>query len=395
MLVYNPFSEEVMADPYPVYRRLRDESPVYRLPNYPCWALSRFEDVWNASMDAQSFSVAGGTTPSQLLTKAQPVTPMINNMDPPAHTALRAQLRPFFAPARVRELEPEIRALFSGALDELMERGGGDLVGDFATRVATKIALIVSGIPIEDGEMLYQLVKRFFSHEEGVDGMSPDGIKAMMEMFEYFGALAARRRVEGTSRAHPLDVLIDFEQNGRRFDDAEIASHMSLFLIGGSETFPKVFANLARRLYEHPSQRAAVAADPSLAPDAMIEALRYDMPTQFLGRTVVRDVELHGEKLRAGDVVLFLYASANRDPREFRDPDTFDIARRAPRILSFGHGTHACLGIHTAKAEGRIALEELLKRDPEYEIDLANAERWRTEFVQGFSRLPVRLGRRA
>jgi cytochrome P450 len=118
------------------------------------------------------------------------------------------------------------------------------------------------------------------------------------------------------------------------------------------------------------------------------------MPTQFLGRTVVRDVELHGEKLRAGEVVLFLYASANRDPREFPDPDTFDIARRPPRILSFGHGTHACLGIHTAKAEGRIALEELLRRDPEYEIDLAGAQRLRTEFVQGFSHLPVRLGRR-
>jgi len=395
MLAYNPFSEEVMADPHPIYRRLRDEAPVYRLANYPCWALSRFEDVWNASLDARSFSVAGGTTPSQLLTKAQPVTPMINSMDPPAHTAMRSQLRPFFAPARIRELEPKIRALFSAALDELSEKGGGDLVGEFATRVATKVALIVSGIPLEDGETLYRLVQRFFSHEEGVDGMSPDGIKAWMEMFEYFGALAARRRAEGTSGAHPLDVLIDFEQDGRRLEDPVIASHMSLFLIGGSETFPKVFANLARRLFEHPNQRAAVAADPGLAPDAMIEALRYDMPTQFLGRTVVRDVELHGEKLRVGDVVLFLYASANRDPREFRDPDTFDIARRPPRILSFGHGTHACLGIHVAKAEGRIALEELLRRDREYDIDLAGAERLRTEFVQGFARLPIRIRRKA
>ncbi len=391
MVAYNPFSEAVMADPHPIYRRLRDEAPVYRLANYPCWALSRFEDVWNASLDAKSFSVAQGTTPSQLLTKAQPVTPMINNMDPPAHTALRAQLRPFFAPARIRELEPTIRELFSEALDELVLKGGGDLVGEFGTRVALEVASIVSGIPLEDGEMLYRLVQRFFGHEEGVDGMSPDGIEAMMEMIEYFRALAARRRAQGTQRAHPLDVLIDFEQDGRKLEDPVIASHMSLLLIGGSETFPKVFANLARRLCEHPSQRAAVAADPSLAPDAMIEALRYDMPTQFLGRTVVRDVELHGEKLRAGESVLFLYASANRDPREFPDPDTFDIARRPPRILSFGHGTHACLGIHTAKAEGRIALEELLRRDPEYQIDLAGAERLRTEFVQGFARLPVRL----
>ena len=391
MVAYNPFSEEVMADPHPVYRRLRDEAPVYRLASHDCWALSRFEDVWNASLDAKSFSVKNGTTPSQLLTRVQPVTPMLNNMDPPDHTVLRARLRPFFAPARIRELEPRIRSLFSAALDELGAKGGGDLVGEFGTRVATKVASTVAGIPVEDGEMLYRLVQRFFAHEEGVDGMSPDGIKAMMEMFEYFAALVRKRRAEGTSTAHPLDVLIELELNGRRLDDQEIASHMSLLLIGGSETFPKVFANLARRLAEHPGQRAAVAADPSLAPDAMIEALRYDMPTQFLGRTVVRDVELHGEKLRAGETVLFLYASANRDPREFRDPDTFDIARRPPRILSFGHGTHACLGIHTAKAEGRIALEELLRRDPEYEIDFAGAERLHTEFVQGFARLPIRL----
>jgi len=391
MVAYNPFSEEVMADPFPIYRRLRDEAPVYRLANYPCWALSRFEDVWNASLDAQSFSVAGGTTPSQLLTKAQAVSPMLNSLDPPAHTAIRSRIRPFFAPARIRELEPTIRKLFSDALDEMMEKGGGDLVGDFGTRVALKVASIVSGIPLEDGEMLYRLVQRFFSHEEGVDGMSPDGLKAQTEMFEYFTSLTARRRAQGTSSASPLDVLIELEQDGRKLDDFVIASNMTLFLIGGSETFPKVFANLARRLSEHPSQRAAVAADPTLAPDAMIEALRFDMPTQFLGRTVVRDVELHGEKLRSGEVVLFLYASANRDPREFTDPDVFDIARRPPRILSFGHGTHACLGIHTAKAEGRIALEELLRRDPEYEIDMAGAERWRTEFVQGFSRLPVRL----
>jgi hypothetical protein len=200
-----------------------------------------------------------------------------------------------------------------------------------------------------------------------------------------------KRRAEGTAGAHPLDALIEFEQDGRRLDDAEIASHMSLLLIGGSETFPKVFANLARRLAEHPDQRARVTADLSLAPDAVVEALRYDMPTQLLGRSISRDVELHGEKLRAGEVIFFLYASANRDEREFDDPDTFDIARRPRRILSFGHGTHACLGQHVAKAEARIALEELLARAPEYAVDLAGAVRLRTEFVQGFSRLPVRF----
>ena len=393
MVDYNPFSAEIMENPYPIYRQLRTEAPVYRLADYPCWALSRFEDVWNASMDAKSYSVALGTTPAQQLTKVQPVTPMINNLDPPDHTRLRSQFRPFFAPARIRDLDPTIRALFASALDELVERGGGDLVGEFGTRVATKIASIVAGIPLEDGEMLYELVKRFFGREEGVDGMTQDGIAAMMEMFEYFGELARKRRAVGTHGADPLDILIDFEQEGRPFSDEEIASHMSMLLIGGSETFPKVFANLARRLAEYPDQRAKVAADPSLAPDAFTEGLRYDMPTQFLGRTLIRDVEIRGEKLREGESVIFLYASANRDEAEFDDPDRFDIERRPPRILSFGHGTHACLGIHVAKAEGRIALEELLARDAEYEIDLDGAERLRTEFVQGFASLPIRLSR--
>ncbi|MGI9590998.1 MAG: hypothetical protein ACR2P8_06490, partial [Myxococcota bacterium] len=165
MVDYNPFSEEVMADPFPVYRQLREEAPVYRLRDYPCWALSRFEDVWNASMDAKSFTVSQGTTPSQLLTKIQPVTPMINNLDPPAHTALRAKFRPFFGPARVRALEPTIRELFCNALDRLQETGGGDLVGDMGTRVATHVASMVSGIPTEDAEMLYGLVQRFMGRE--------------------------------------------------------------------------------------------------------------------------------------------------------------------------------------------------------------------------------------
>jgi cytochrome P450 len=389
MVEYSPFSDAVMTDPHPVYRRLRAESPVHYVEEYDCWALARFEDVWNASMDAKSYSVARGTTPSQVLTRVQPVTPMLNVMDPPQHGVLRAALRPHFAPARLRALEPAIRAQFAEALDELARRGGGDLVGDFGTRVATHVACLVAGIPSEDGPALYRLVQRFFAHEEGIDGISPDGMAAMGEMLEYFAAAADRRRREGTAGAHPLDALIDVEIDGRRFEDAEIASHMSLLLIGGSETFPKVFANAVRRLWEHPDQRAAVAADPDLAPHAFTEALRYDMPTQFLCRTLLRDVELRGQKLREGEAALFLYASANRDEREFDEPDRFDVARRPPRILGFGHGTHACLGIHVARAEGRIALEELLLRAPKYEVDLERAERLRTEFVQGFASLPV------
>jgi cytochrome P450 len=391
LVEYNPFSDEVMTNPHPVYRRLRDEAPAYYLADYDCWALSRFEDIWNALTDTKSYSVAKGTAPPQLMTKVQPVTPMIATMDPPAHTRLRSALRPFFGPARVKQIEPQLRTIVGEALDRVRERGRGDLVWDVGMRVATGVASLVAGFPREDGDMLYGLVQRFMGRQQGVDGMTEDGLAAMGEMGAYFAELAGRRRDAGTRGEHPLDLLIDFDGGQGRLDDAAIASHMIMLLVGGTDTFPKVFANLAVRLFSNPDQRAAVVADPALAPDAFHEALRIDMPTQLLGRTLLRPVEFHGQTLRAGQGVVFLYASANRDEREFDEPERFDLRRRPPRMLGFGHGTHACLGIHVARAEGRIALTELLARSPEYELELAAAERHRTEFVQGYASLPVRL----
>ncbi len=391
MVEYSPFSPEVMTDPHPIYRRLRDEAPAYPLADYDAWALSRFEDIWKALMDTKSYSVAQGTAPPQILTRVQPVTPMIATMDPPDHTRLRGALRPFFAPARAKALEPELRAIAGAALDDVRERGAGDLVWDVGMRMATQVASLVAGFPREDGDMLYDLVQRFMGRVEGVDGMTDDGLAAMGEMGAYFAELAAQRRAAGTCGEHPLDMLLEFDTGAGGLDDAAIASHMIMLLVGGTDTFPKVFANLAVRLFEHPDQRAAVAADPGLAPDAFLEGLRIDMPTQILGRTLLRPVEFHGETFREGQVVVFLYASANRDEREFDAPDIFDLRRRPPRTLGFGHGTHSCLGLHIAKAEGRIALEELLARAPEYGLDLARAERHRTEFVQGYATLPIQL----
>lgn len=392
MLEYNPFSDEVMTDPQPIYRRLRDEAPAYYLADYDCWALSRFGDIWSALTDTKSYSVAKGTAPPQIMTHVQPVTPMIATMDPPSHTRLRRELRPFFGPAKVKQLEPEFRRIVGAALDDIRERGEGDLVWDLGMRVATQIASLVTGFPREDGDMLYDLVQRFMGREAGVDGMTDDGLAAMGEMGAYFAELAGKRRSAGARGEHPLDMLIDFDTGEGLLDEAAIASHMIMLLVGGTDTFPKVFANLAVRLFEHPDQRAAVVADPELALDAFNEGVRFDMPTQLLGRTLLRPVEFHGETFRPGQTVVFLYASANRDEREFEQPDVFDIRRRPPRMLGFGHGTHACLGIHIAKAEGRIALEELLARSPEYTLDLARAQRHRTEFVQGYATLPVRLG---
>ena len=389
MLDYDPFAEDVRRDPLPFYRRLRDEAPAYYLPKYDAWALSRFQDIWDASFDAASYSAAKGTTPAQVLTKDQPVTPMLNTMDPPAHTRLRAAIRECFLPKHVKQLEPAVRSMFEGLVDGVLERGRCDVVQDLGGPLSVRVACLAIGIPLADAPSLNGLVTRFFHHDPATGGMTADGLAALQELTDYCLAAIRERRRRPQPGPEALNALAAFESEGRRFTDEEAASHATMLVIGGSETFPKTLANGVLRLFEHPDQRARLAAGPAGIPAAYDEIVRYDMPTRFLCRTLVRDVALHGQVMREGQGVMLLYPSANRDEREFRDPDAFDVARRPPRILSFGAGTHACLGTHVARLEGRVTLDTLLARMPEYAVDLAGAKRLRTEFVQGFAELPI------
>jgi cytochrome P450 len=392
MVKYSPFLPEVMRDPHPIYRQLRREAPVYHLEEYDAWVLSKFEDIWTASMDNRHYSAAKGTTASHLLTKVQPVTPMINMMDPPQHTQLRSALRNHFTPAVVKELEPVVRDIAVKNLDAALERGQLDVMADLASQVSVTVACLIVGIPLEDAPLMNDLVWRFFAREPGIQGMTPDGLAAMNEMFAYFTKISQERRRSG-DRDDVVNLLNNIEIDGRKLDDASIASHISMLIIGGSETLPKVFASAVQRLGEYPAQRAELAKDLSLVPNAFQEVLRYDMPTQFLCRTVVQEHQIRGQKLRPGQPILFLYPSANRDEDEFENPDVFDVHREIPRLLSFGHGTHLCLGIHAAKLEGRVLLEELLRRIPEYEVDPARSERLVTDFVQGWAKLAIRFPR--
>ena len=188
-----------------------------------------------------------------------------------------------------------------------------------------------------------------------------------------------------------LATLHAFEADGRRLADDEVASHLSLFLIGVTDTLPNAFANAIVRLYDHPEQRAQVAADPALVLDAFNEALRIDAPTQYMCRLLLEDVEIRGEKMPAESPVLLLYAAANRDVREFGDPDVFRLDRRPSRFLGFSHGTHGCIGLHVARTEARIGIEEILARNPEYEVFRDRAEPYQNEFVKGLAKLPIRL----
>jgi hypothetical protein len=389
MVVYDPFAEEVLADPYPFYKQLRDEAPAYYLEKYDCWALSRFQDVWEVSSDTEHFTATKGTSSAQVLTKDQPVTPMLNSMDPPAHSKLRAVVRQCFLPKYLRDAEPAIRGLFESLLAPQLERGGCDIVGDVAARLSVKVACMAIGLPTADGEYLHRLVQRFFQHDPEEHGISPDGWAAMQEMTDYCLERVRDERRAPSGGPQALPRLCAFEDEGRKLSDDEAASHLTLLVVGGSETFPKTLANGLVRLWQYKDQRAQLIRDPSGIPDAYNEILRYDMPTQFLGRTVTKPIEKHGQKLLQGQGVIMLYASANRDEREFADPDVFDITRKPTRIASFGAGQHACLGTHVARLEGKICLETILARVPNYEVDLAKATRFHTEFVQGYASLPI------
>ncbi len=388
MLEYDPFSVEVMHDAMPIYKLLRDEAPAYYSEKWNFWALSRFQDIWTASGDTKHFTAAKGTTSAHLLTKVQPVTPMINLMDPPQHSQMRSTFRPYFSAPEVAGLEPMIREMAASSLSAARDKGRIDAMAELSSPIAVTVACKVNGLPVEDGPILNDLVWRFFKREEGHEGMTEDGLAAFGEMDVYFKEQIARRRA-AKPQHDVLGTLLSIEIDGQKLTDDAISSHLSMLIIGGAETFPKTFANALRRLAEHPDQRAECVRDRSLIPDAFNEALRYDMPTQFLCREVTKEVEFHGQTLKPGQAVLFLYPSGNHDEREFQNPDVFDIHRRPPRILSFGYGPHSCLGINVARLEARVCLEETLEAIPNYQPDLENAERLVTDFVQGYAKFPL------
>ncbi len=389
--LYDPFSEAVFDDPYPIYRRLRDEAPLLHLDEYDCWFVSRFEDVWSLEADQRNLTSKHGTTSTHLVTKQTPTSPNLSCLDPPDHDPVRAFLGPPFKPGAVRALEPRVRELAREAIDAVRERGEACAVADLGGRLSSRVVCTLLGLPLEDADQILRWVNGYFEREPGRRGSTERGIEAAKELAMYLFRVSKEARSRGAPEGSVLHRLHTQELAGERCDDMRVAVHLNMLVIGGTETFPKVFSAALSRLAANPDQRAACVADPSRIPDAFHETLRIDMPTQMLGRTVARDFEMRGHRLRAGSGVLFLWGSANRDEREFDDPDRFDVGRRAPRILSFGHGQHRCLGAHVAQLEGRVLLEELLRDMPEYEVDEPRALRLRSEFFRGYAALPIRF----
>jgi len=293
-------------------------------------------------------------------------------------------------PRAARALEASTRALAAELLDAALPRGELDVIHDLAMRVSVRVACRILGIPLEDADLLAGNVNATFHRDPGARGQTATGQAAGSLLRDYLSKWVDERRVRPRGDGI-LERLLAFEVDGRPLPDEDLLSNLTLLVVGGTETLPKVFAGCVDQLARSPEQRARVAADPELVPDAFWEALRVEMPTQMLGRTLREEVVLHGERLRPGQKAMFLWACANRDDREFARADRFDVRRRAPRILSFGHATHRCLGHNVARMEGRVLLEELLARVPEYEVVEERALRLRSEFFRGFAALPIRF----
>jgi cytochrome P450 len=382
-----------MRDPWPFYARLRREAPVFYLEKYDTWFLSRFEDIWQINTNFKALSSQHGTTPGQLLTKDTAVNKSLASMDAPRHSLHRALISPTFKPGRVKKLEADVREFARTTLRAAMEKGDEfDLLQDYAALIAIRTVCLIGGLPAENLDTMLGWVNGVFERDPGHRGTTEAGMQGMRDMYIHFleHVKQQREKPEGTQGLLHLLLTTDLEGG---LSDLDIVHYLTLLLIGGTDTFPKSLTNTVYQLEQQPETKAEVRANPELITEAFHETIRFNTPTQMLGRTLAQDVEMHGQTLRAGQQVMFLFASANRDDREFENPDVYDLHRRPPRILAFGCGPHLCLGMHVARLEARIALEEFFGAVSDYEVQTDRAEWLRTEFVRGFTSLPVKYQR--
>jgi cytochrome P450 len=402
---YDPFSVEVMTDPYPVYRELRAGGPVVALPEYDAFALTRFDDVWRVLTDRDRFSIFEGPVfhreallrhhdgpPDPAVAKPVPTFSML---DPPVHTQLRQAMLGPFRPRAVAPMEDTVRRFARERLDVLAGRDEFDVRHDYASPVAAQVAALQLGFPVEDAELLVGWVNAFVERDPDVPGISAAGQAAHVELHEYLVDLVAERRATRAGSPRDMqpdliDELCDHAGPHGSLDDAEIATQLATLFIGGSETLPKTVAGGLHELWRAPEQRAALVDDLDAVAGAFEEMLRHQLPLQFVGRTLTVDTEIAGVPMRAGQRVVLLLICANRDEREFDDPERFDAGRAIDRHLGFGHGVHVCIGAHVARLEGVVLVQELLARFPDYEVVDTGLAREVSEFHVGWARMPIR-----
>lgn len=387
---YDPTSWEIQENPYPVYRWLRDEAPVYCNEQMGFWALSRFEDVWDATLDWQTFT----STHGQTLEEVKSPLPIMISMDPPQHTRVRALVAKAFTPRRVAEIEPAVRELTRERLAGLEPGMQIDLFEQLASSMPMDVISTMLGVPAEQRDHVRHLTNQMMHREPGELEVSERTVQIGTELIAIFSDLIAARRREPEDDL--ISALIGATLDGEdgkptSLTDEELLGFCLLLGSAGHETTARLICNSAVTLARHPDQRRELAASPQLLPGAVDEFLRYDPPSQVQGRWSTRPVELHGVTIPADRRVLLLTGAAQRDPRQYDDPDRFDIHRKLDRQLSFGYGQHLCLGKSLARQECRVAFEEILARFPDYEVDEDNLVWAHNNNVRGYAKVPMRL----
>ncbi|MGE2712499.1 cytochrome P450 [Mycolicibacterium litorale] len=387
-MYYDPYDYAIDDDPYPVWRRMREEAPLYYNDKYGFYALSRYADVAHALPDWETYRSGRGTTADILFNNIEVPPGILLFEDPPLHDVHRRLLSRVFTPRRMLAVEDLVRGFCSRALDPLMSGDGFDFVADLGAIMPMRTIGYLLGIPEEGQQQIRDRTDRNIAVSDTAGDVSATVFAESLALFaEYIEWRAS----------HPSDDLMTELLNAeieepdgtrRTLERTEVLAYTAMIAGAGGETTARLIGFMGELLGVHPAQRHELAADPSLIPSAVEETLRYEPPSPVQARYVARDVELYGHTVSEGSFMLLLNGSANRDDARFTNPDRFDIHRRGGH-LSFGQGLHFCLGSALARLEARVAFEEVFKRWSDWEVDYANAERARTSSVRGWARLPV------
>lgn len=395
--MFDPYGREYVENPFPVYAKMRDEAPVYRSEQYGFWAISRYEDVYKAHRDAKTFCSSGGVT----IEGVEVGQPLLILKDQPEHGVAKGFVTKLFSRARMEAMDIFIRnrviELLEGLYEQYGPDGEFDMVSQFSVLLPLDVISELLAIPQEHRQTVHHLANTILARG-GPEQMQQAAL-ASMEINKLLVGLAADRRAN--PRDDVISMLIAEEQqdadgNTLQMSDMEIGVRFMEMAMAGHETVAKAIPNGAIAFNKFPDQWQKLVDDISLAEKAIHEVLRYDPPSHLQGRTTTCDVELHGVTIPKGDRVMLLTGAAVRDPRQFDEPDTFDITRDTdPRSIYFGFGVHKCLGIHLAQRELTIVYEELSRRFPNMSVDPSRAERAVLTNVRGVKNLPIKLGERA
>ncbi|QIV82252.1 cytochrome P450 [Mycolicibacterium frederiksbergense] len=387
---FDPYNVEINADPYPAFARLREEAPLYYNEEFDFYALSRFADVNKALIDHETFSSARGAIIELIKANIEIPSGALIFEDPPIHTTHRKLLARMFTPRKIAALEPKIREYCAAALDPLVGTGNLDFITDFGAVMPMQVISTLLGIPEDDQEMI---------RDHGNDQMRTEAGKPMKAASEGMidGSIFETYidwRKDNPSDDIMTDLLnVEFtDEQGvtRKLTREELLIYINVVAGAGNETTTRLIGWAAKVLAEHPEQRRQLVENPALIPQAIEELLRFEPPAPHVARYVTRDVEYYGQTVPEGASMMMLIGSAVRDSRQFPpDGEVFDIHREQRQHLAFSVGTHFCLGSALARLEGRIALEEMLKRFPEWEVDLPNAKLSPTSTVRGWDSMPV------